>query len=60
MKLKKTTLEKVEELIERYPALAVCREDLRAAVQAICESYAGDTSCSSAATAAARRTASTS
>lgn len=41
MKLKKTTLEKVEELIERYPALAVCREDLRAAVQAICESYAG-------------------
>jgi D-sedoheptulose 7-phosphate isomerase len=41
MELKKTTLEKVEELIERYPALAVCREDLRAAVQAICESYAG-------------------
>lgn len=41
MKLKETTLEKVEELIERYPALAVCREDLRAAVQAICESYAG-------------------
>lgn len=41
MKLKKTTLEKVEELIERYPALAVCREDLRAAVLAICESYAG-------------------
>lgn len=35
------TLEKVEELIGRYPALAVCREDLRAAVQAICESYAG-------------------
>lgn len=41
MELKKTTLEKVEELIERYPALTVCREDLRAAVQAICESYAG-------------------
>ena len=41
MEHKKTTLEKVEELIERYPALAVCREDLRAAVQAICESYAG-------------------
>ena len=41
MELKKTTLEKVEELIERYPALAVCREDLRAAVLAICESYAG-------------------
>lgn len=41
MKLKETTLEKVEELIGRYPALAVCREDLRAAVQAICESYAG-------------------
>ena len=41
MELKKTTLEKVEELIERYPALAVCREDLRAAVQAVCESYAG-------------------
>ena len=53
MELKKTTLEKVEELIERYPALAVCREDLRAAVQA-------GISCSSAATAAARRTASTS
>ena len=41
MELKKTTLEKVEELIERCPALAVCREDLRAAVQAVCESYAG-------------------
>lgn len=41
MKLKETTWEKVEELIERYPALAVCRDDLRAAVLAICESYAG-------------------
>lgn len=32
---------KVDELIARYPALSVCREDLRAAVAAICESYAG-------------------
>ncbi len=39
MELKQTTLEKVEELIARYPALAVCRADLRAAVEAICASY---------------------
>ena len=39
MELKQTTLEKVEELIARYLALAVCRADLRAAVEAICASY---------------------
>ena len=39
MTIKKSTMEKIDELIERYPALAVCEEDLRAAVTAICDSY---------------------
>lgn len=37
--VKKSTLDKVEELIGRYPQLAECREDMVAAVEAICESY---------------------
>lgn len=37
--VKKSTLDKVEELIGRYPVLAECRGDMVAAVEAICESY---------------------
>ena len=37
---KTSTLAKVDDLIARYPALSVCREDLIEAVKAICESYA--------------------
>lgn len=39
--VKESTKHKVAELIERYPALAVCKEDLEAAVDAICGSYRG-------------------
>ena len=37
---KTSTLAKVDDLIARYPALSVCREDLIEGVKAICESYA--------------------
>ena len=37
--VKQTTLEKIDDLIGRYPVLSVCKDDLRAAVEAICESY---------------------
>lgn len=37
--VKKSTIDKVEELIARYPVLSVCRADLVAAVEAVCESY---------------------
>ena len=37
--IKRSTLQKIEELIKRYPALAVCRDDLTGAVEAICESF---------------------
>ena len=37
--VKETTLEKIDDLIGRYPVLSVCKDDLRAAVEAICESY---------------------
>lgn len=37
--VKETTIQKADELIARYPALSVCREDLLAAVETICESY---------------------
>ena len=37
---KPSTLAKVDDLIARYPALSVCRDDLIEAVKAICESYA--------------------
>ena len=37
--VKESTRNKVSELIERYPALSVCKADLEAAVEAICESY---------------------
>ena len=39
MSVKPSTLKAVDDLIERYPALAVCKEDMTAAVEAICESY---------------------
>ena len=39
--LKQSTYAAVEALLERYPALAVCRGDLRAAVETICESFRG-------------------
>lgn len=39
--VKESTIKKVDELIARYPALAVCRADLRAAVEMICASYRG-------------------
>ena len=38
---KTSTLAKADDLIARYPALSVCRDDLIEAVKAICESYAG-------------------
>ncbi|MBQ3853189.1 MAG: SIS domain-containing protein [Anaerovibrio sp.] len=37
--MKETTFSKVDDLIARYPALAACRESLRDAVKALCESY---------------------
>ncbi len=37
--IKETTRAAVDQLIERYPALEVCREDLVKAVEAICASY---------------------
>ncbi|MBQ7496588.1 MAG: SIS domain-containing protein, partial [Selenomonas sp.] len=37
--VKESTIKKVDDLIERYPALAVCKEDMTAAVEVICESY---------------------
>lgn len=37
--IKKTTRAAVDQLIERYPALEVCRGDLLQAVEVICESY---------------------
>ena len=37
--MKRTTLNKVNELIERYPALRMCREDLNSAVKILCESF---------------------
>ena len=39
MPIKASTYAKVDELIARYPALSACKEDLRAAVEAICASY---------------------
>ena len=37
--VKESTLKCVEDLIARYPQLSECRDDLQAAVEAICESY---------------------
>ena len=38
---KQETLNKVNELIERYPQLKMCREDLNNAVKTLCESFHG-------------------
>ncbi len=37
--LKDSTSKKIDALIERYPALEICRESLNAAVEKICESF---------------------
>ena len=37
--MKNSTLKKIDELIERYPALEICRDDLINAVEMICESF---------------------
>lgn len=37
--IKKSTAKKIVDLIERYPALEICREDLMTAVEKICESF---------------------
>ena len=39
--LKHSTLYKIDELIERYPNLEVCRDNLNKSVTAICESFRG-------------------
>ena len=37
--MKNSTAEKISELIERYPALEICRADLISAVEKICNSF---------------------
>ena len=37
--MKETTAKKISELIERYPALELCRKDLISAVEKICKSF---------------------
>lgn len=39
--IKESTAKKISELIERYPALEVCRKDLTVAIEKICESFRG-------------------
>lgn len=39
IKIKKSTEKKIDELIERYPALEVCRKSLLTAVEKICETF---------------------
>ena len=39
--IKNSTANKIDELIARYPALKICRADLVAAVETICESFHG-------------------
>ena len=39
MTIKKTTLQKVNDLIERYPSLEICLKDLNNAVKIICEGF---------------------
>lgn len=39
--IKETTAIKIDELIERYPALEICRESLRLAVDEICKGFHG-------------------
>ena len=37
--MKDTTLAKIDNLIERYPALSVCRQSITEAVEALCNTY---------------------
>ena len=37
--IKESTEKKISELIERYPALEICRNDLKTAVEEICDSF---------------------
>ena len=37
--IKNTTYKKIDELIERYPALEICRADLNIAVEKICDAF---------------------
>ena len=37
--MKDTTLAKIDNMIERYPALSVCRQPITEAVEAICATY---------------------
>ena len=37
--MKNTTLNMIDDLVKRYPALAVCRSSIQEAVEAICASY---------------------
>ena len=37
--MKNSTAKKIDELIERYPALEVCREDLKIAAEKICDAF---------------------
>lgn len=39
--IKDTTAKKIDELIERYPALEICRSNLFEAVETICEGFRG-------------------
>jgi len=39
--MKNSTLEKISELIERYPALEICRKDLISATEKICNCFNG-------------------
>ena len=41
MNIKQSTLNKVNELIERYPQLRMCRENFNSAVITLCESFRG-------------------
>ncbi len=40
--MKETTLKMIDDLMKRYPALDVCRESIKQAVDTICESYRND------------------
>ena len=39
IKIKSSTYQKINELIERYPALEICRADLNTAIEKICNSF---------------------
>ena len=39
--LKLSTIDKIDELLKRYPALEICRDDLNSAVAVLCEGFRG-------------------